>query len=204
MLIIHKELFILRMNNLKLKFENIFNYYAKFHKAALDELFSLLDIKTIEQCSDIFIQDKPNSKDYFLLDGILREYTIDKEGNDVTLNFYCKESMITANFCRTNNSISMYSLQNLTPCTMGVIESSEIERMRMENKAFSDASVMIITMLFKDKLQKQISHATQTAKERLHQLRSDFPGLENFVPHPYIASYLGITNVSLSRLRKLK
>jgi CRP-like cAMP-binding protein len=192
------------MDDLKLKFEQIFNYYANFQKAALDELFSLLEIKTIDQCSDIFIQGKSNTKDYFLLDGILREYTIDNDGNDITFNFYSKESMITPNFCRTRNFLCMYSLQNITKCTIGMVDASEIERMRMENKAFSDASVLIITMLFKNKLQKQITHATQSATERLAQFRKDFPGLENQIPHPYIASYLGITNVSLSRLRKQK
>ncbi len=59
---------------------------------------------------------------------------------------------------------------------------------------------MIITKLFKDKLQQQISHALLPGLKRLAQFRSDFPGLENHISHSYISSYLGITNVSLSRL----
>ena len=192
------------MTDIREKFEHIFNDYVKFPKQALDELFSLLTIITVNKGTNIIIKDKSNTKDYFLLNGILREYSTDSNDEEVTLNFYTKESMITPNFCRTNNSLSMFSLQTIAPCTIGIIEASEIERMRFENKAFSDASVAIITMLFKDKLQKQITHSTQTAKERLTQFRMDFPGLENKIPHSYIASYLGITNVSLSRLRKNK
>ncbi|MEZ4684940.1 MAG: hypothetical protein R3B47_02410 [Bacteroidia bacterium] len=52
------------------------------------------------------------------------------------------------------------------------------------------------------KVDKEIQLASLTAKERLIKFRERFPLLENRVPHPTIASYLGITNVSLSRLRK--
>jgi hypothetical protein len=54
----------------------------------------------------------------------------------------------------------------------------------------------------KKKVEKEIGLASLTAKERLIQFRKDYPFLENLIPHPYIASFLGITNVSLSRLRK--
>ena len=40
------------------------------------------------------------------------------------------------------------------------------------------------------------------AKERLIEFRNKYKILENLIPHTDIASYLGITNISLSRLRK--
>jgi hypothetical protein len=192
------------MNNLKLKFEQIFYSYMKFPKEVLDGLFSLLSIVNIEKGTDIVTLGKPNTKDYFLLNGILREYSFDDEANDVTLNFFNGEAIITPNFCRTYNDISILSIQALSTCTIGIIEASEIERLRTENIDFANGSAMMITKLFKDKLQHQISHATLTGINKLALFRNEFPGLENYVPHPYIASYLGITNVSLSRLRKQK
>jgi hypothetical protein len=51
------------------------------------------------------------------------------------------------------------------------------------------------------KVDKEIGLATLSAKERLLAFRKRFWMLENLVPHPHIASYLGITNISLSRLR---
>lgn len=52
------------------------------------------------------------------------------------------------------------------------------------------------------KVKREIQLASLNAKGRLLKFREQFPLLENLVPHPAIASYLGITNVSLSRLRK--
>ena len=53
-----------------------------------------------------------------------------------------------------------------------------------------------------NKVEKEIEMASLTAKERLINFRNKFQSLENIVPHTTIATYLGITNISLSRLRK--
>jgi hypothetical protein len=52
------------------------------------------------------------------------------------------------------------------------------------------------------KVQKEIGMASLAGKERLLQFRKEFPMLENLVPHTDIATYLGITNITLSRLRR--
>ena len=51
------------------------------------------------------------------------------------------------------------------------------------------------------RVDRELALATQPAKERLLALRAEKPGLEDTVPHHHLASYLGMTPVSLSRLR---
>ena len=190
------------MNDLKAIFVELFCSYADFQEKALDELFSLLTIKTIKKGTEIVLQGKPNTKDYYLFNGILREFLIDENGNEITLNFHYNQSIITPNFCRTNKKISLFTIQALSDCTIAEIESTRIEKYRVENIEFFNASAQIITKLFKNNVQRQVIQTTYSGKNKLEQLRIDFPGLENYIPHSYIASYLGITNVSLSRLRK--
>jgi CRP-like cAMP-binding protein len=52
------------------------------------------------------------------------------------------------------------------------------------------------------KVEKEIGLASLNAKERLIQFREKYHFLENLISHVDIASYLGITNISLSRFRK--
>jgi hypothetical protein len=61
---------------------------------------------------------------------------------------------------------------------------------------------MVLKIELKNKVEKEIGHASLTAKERLLKFREQYALLENLVPHTTIATYLGITNISLSRLRK--
>jgi len=51
------------------------------------------------------------------------------------------------------------------------------------------------------KTQKEIL-LTKNAEERYMTFREMYPGLEKFISQYHIASYLGITSVSLSRIRK--
>lgn len=51
------------------------------------------------------------------------------------------------------------------------------------------------------KVEKEIALASFKGKDRLLLLRKNYPNIENLIPHTDIASYLGITNISLSRLR---
>ena len=55
---------------------------------------------------------------------------------------------------------------------------------------------------FASDVDKEIGLASLTAKGHLIKFRNQFPMLENFIPHSDIASYLGITNILLSRLRR--
>lgn len=192
------------MEDIKTKLAKLFQISGNLSKNTLDEFFSLLTIKTIGKGIDIVIKGNRDTKEYFLLDGILREYTYNENADEVTLNFYVEESFILPNFCRTNEDISLLSMQALSFTTIAEIEASEHERYRNCNREFSNTSAIIIAQLFKIKLQRQIAIASLPGIEKLAQFRKDFPGLENRVTHLYIASYLGITNVSLSRLRSSK
>jgi hypothetical protein len=51
------------------------------------------------------------------------------------------------------------------------------------------------------KVEKEIALASLKGKDRLLLLRKNYPNIENCIPHADIASYLGITTISLSRLR---
>ena len=69
----------------------------------------------------------------------------------------------------------------------------------MDTREFGN---MVLKIELQNKVDKEIGHASLTARERLLKFREQFSLLENLVPHTTIASYLGITNISLSRLRK--
>jgi CRP-like cAMP-binding protein len=82
------------------------------------------------------------------------------------------------------------------------MDADRFEGFMIENLEIREFGNRVLRIELKNKVEKEIGMASQTAKERLLKFREQYPLLENTIPHSVISSYLGITNISLSRLRK--
>ncbi len=151
----------------------------------------------------VFVKrSRRNEKEYLLLKGVCRSYVIDPQGKEVTLAFFLEKSPISPNISRTCNLISSVSIQALTDIEIASFSTTQLMQLMVANREIREwGNTVLQNELFK-KVEKELSFSTMTAKERLMKFRERFHQLENLVPHPHIASYLGITNVSLSRLRR--
>ena len=103
---------------------------------------------------------------------------------------------------RTTNGKSILNFQALTDLKLGAMDASKFENLMVENLEIREFGNTVLRNELTEKIDKEISLASTTAAERLIKFRKKHPMLENLVPHPTIASYLGITNISLSRLRR--
>jgi CRP-like cAMP-binding protein len=102
-------------------------------------------------------------------------------------------------------------LKRPTPLQVVALEKSEMVRITSDNfyrLGRTPVGQIIIQISaetsFIDKQQQQIELLTKTAKERYYILSDKFPNIHQRVAQKHIASYLGITPQSLSRIRKLK
>ncbi|EEI93491.1 cyclic nucleotide-binding domain protein [Sphingobacterium spiritivorum ATCC 33300] len=158
-------------------------------------------IKTLAKGSNIFLEGQVNNSEYILLSGILHKYNSCEKENVVTTGFYVSKSLITPHFLRTRDNKSIFSLHAVTDVVLAEISSKEYKRLQ---KLFKEFEVFEKHYIQEEIL--QISHhkvflRCYDAKERLLFFRRQFPDLEASIPHSLIASYLGITHVSLSRIR---
>jgi len=149
----------------------------------------------------IFSEGKKNNYEYILISGVVHRYNISDKGDMVTSGFYMSESVITPHFARTNNRKSIFSLQCLTDVVLAEILVEDLDNLRYTNKEYNDFGQRIIESELTQTFNNEVVFRSFNAKERLLVLRKQFPNLENLIPHTIIASYLGITNISLSRLR---
>jgi CRP-like cAMP-binding protein len=175
------------------------------HPISTSSLSKILTWIEYEEFSreETFIQlNRWNHKEYFLLKGIVRSYLTDPEGKDITISFFSTQSVISPHVIRSTNGKSNLNYQALTDIQLATIDAIQFRSLMLENSDIRDFANKVLEKELIGKVQKEIGLTSLTAKERLIHLRQQFPLLENLVPHPYIASYLGITNTSLSRLRK--
>lgn len=146
-------------------------------------------------------RNRPDSNEYFVVDGICRSYLVTPEGEDITISFYPASSVLAPYIIRTKNGISNMYFQASTDIELISLDAGAFEKLMIENLEIRNFGNAVLKNELEAKVRKEIGLTSLTAKERLLQFRQDFHMLENLVPHGEIASYLGITTISLSRLR---
>ena len=169
---------------------------------AINQFLKLVEVKKIEKRT-IFIQRKKlNHSEYFLLNGICRSFINDKEGVSISISFFQDRSVITPHVIRTADNVSNLSFEALTNCEIGIVNAEAFLNLMIENVEIRTFANSILKNELIQKVDKEINMASLNAKERLIALRKTYPNIENQIPHGMIASYLGITTISLSRSRK--
>ncbi len=184
------------------KIKEIANSICQISNHALEEIENLLRPKTIGK-GTVFIREGQGIQlEYFLLEGICKSYLISPEGEEVTISFFTSKSILSPYTTRVNNQRSLLNFRALTDVHLASMDAAAFEQLMIENLEIRNFGNVVLRKELALKVDKEIGLAALTAKERLLAFRERYPSLENQIPHTDIASYLGITNVSLSRLRK--
>lgn len=159
-------------------------------------------IKCYNKNQLIFSENKRNELEYILFEGVLHRFNVNEQGDNVTTGFYMNVAVVTPHFVRTIKCKSIFSLETLTPCTIAEIPVAVFDSLRCNNPAFASFGQRVLESELSSSILTDIVYRSSTAKERLFLLRKTYPNIENLIPNHIIASYLGITPVSFSRLRK--
>ena len=152
----------------------------------------------------LFREAQPNHLEYLLLEGVMHRFNTDQDGRDITTGFYSDKAVVTPHFARTVGGKSIFALQALTDITVAEIPVKSLDHLRYSHPAFQQFGQRVIEAEFSHNLMNDVAFRSGSASFRLALFRQHFPGLENLIPHFHIATYLGITQVSFSRLRREK
>ncbi|MCM3359513.1 MULTISPECIES: Crp/Fnr family transcriptional regulator [unclassified Psychrobacillus] len=141
-------------------------------------------------------------KCYFVLIGCVRQFFIDESGKEVTSNFFTEEQAIPIINEKTQGDLSKYSLVCVEDCRLvvGDIDSENT----MLNK-YPQLEIMIRKMMEINvgEIQDQFGEFIGSSpEERYESILRKRPELIERVPQHQLASYLGITPESLSRIKK--
>ncbi|ATF16516.1 Crp/Fnr family transcriptional regulator [Brevibacillus porteri] len=142
------------------------------------------------------------TKCYFVLKGCVRQYSIDETGKEVTSQFYTEEQTIVNLGQRKLDQSSAYFLACLEDCTLVVGNLDTVSD--MFNK-YAQLETMSRKMLEENLGEIQDEFASFIAsipEERYKTVLQKRPHLIDRVPQHQLASYLGMTPESLSRIKK--
>jgi len=151
------------------------------------------DVLVHQSCEDHF--------EYFLLSGKCRNLIRDAAGREVTLGFTKGLGIVPPSIARTREGNSLVEIEMLAISEIAIIDTNKLMELMVEVEEIRDWGNTVMRQELQRMVAREWSLAALSAQEKLDWFRSDFPDGEATFSHIHIASYLGITPVTLSRVR---
>ncbi|MEO6720678.1 MAG: Crp/Fnr family transcriptional regulator [Ferruginibacter sp.] len=152
---------------------------------------------------ELFLKAGKVADEYlFLESGFIRSYLFDTEGDEVTINFYSKNELVfeVASFFQRVPSQEYF--EATTSCTGWFLTYEKLNLLFHSLPEFRDYGRSVLVKGFTSFKLRTLSLINKTAEERYELLINSNPDIFRNVPLKNIASYLGVTDSSLSRIRK--
>lgn len=186
--------------------EKLISYLDTFHnvpKKSKEVLLSLiekpLDLKKGTVLSEAGSLEKNM---YILITGVIRSYYVGKKEKKLTRNIFLAQRPVGPLGALILDKKSKFSYDCLTDCKVFPINFKAFKKLTLEDKNISELYNHILETIFLELETRIFDLSALDATERYLKLKSKVPEIENLVPQYHIASYLNITPVQLSRIRR--
>jgi CRP-like cAMP-binding protein len=136
---------------------------------------------------------------YIVKKGCLRLFFL-HDGKEITFQFFFEGDTVASFESIYNDQPSMFTLQTIEPATLRIIGREEF-RKALDNPDIRTGFEQRLAQRFITYQKLFLSRIKNSPQERYEELLRERPDIIKRVPQHYIASYLGITPVSLSRIR---
>lgn len=172
-------------------------------KSELDTFLSFCILKKFNRHDIVSRPDVIPNEIFFINKGLIRVIVTDKEGNEHSLHFALENQFIADYSAFILKQASLYTLRTEEETEVIILPRTAIE-WGYKNLQEGERLGRLIAeyyFIYQDNRLKNLY--ARTAKERYDNITDIFPNIHNRVPQHMIASYLGITPVHLSRLKKI-
>ena len=147
-------------------------------------------------------EGETNRKVAFISQGIIRVYAINDNGSESTLFLRWEGQVIASHDCILHGKPSRFIYEALEPVSLLEVNYDVLEKTLTTFRHYEPLRTFFLMAMLSDSLKSIESFVTQSPEERYRSLVAGRIDVVNRVPDKYIASMLGITPVSLSRIRR--
>jgi CRP-like cAMP-binding protein len=153
--------------------------------------------------NDYLLKEGQVEKKYWFIEsGFIRSYIIDVEGNDITFNLYASLDVVIDYPSIFFFAPTRENIQALTDCVCWEITFEDFQEMFNSITSFREQQRGLLVGSYFALKEHSISLITDEAKSRYLNLVKTKPHIIQNVSLKHIATFLGITDTSLSRIRK--
>ena len=137
----------------------------------------------------------------FVCKGLLRYYYVDKKGQEYIMQFVPENNWTSDRESMASGMPSKYNIDAIEDSEILLLKKEDFEMIRKTIPAFNDfvnETLKKNVMVLQERIHVSIS---LSAEEKYSNFTSKYPAINNRVPLHMIASYLGVSAETLSRVR---
>ncbi|GAA4435602.1 Crp/Fnr family transcriptional regulator [Pontibacter saemangeumensis] len=152
---------------------------------------------------ELFLKEGQVSNEYlFLESGCMRSFLYDTEGNEVTMNFFTAQQPVFEVASFFQQIPAEEYLEAVTQSNGSVISYDKLNYLFHAIPEFREIGRALLVKGFIQFKKRTLSLINKTADERYKELMRTNPEVFQYASLKHIASYLGVTDTSLSRIRR--
>ena len=172
-----------------------------FEDATLNRAVELAQFKVFLKNTAIKSMGDKASVVGIVLDGLVRSYYIDNDGRDITRSFGANGNIIMDEGA-VGYVEYLCMWETLEESTVMLFGTDEFKSLIMSDEKLKTIWIQILESGLRYKMYRENGFLVENATDRYLHFKKLYPKLCNRVPQKHIATYLGITPESLSRIRK--
>lgn len=188
--------------------ENKLLYYFRKWTHLTDEneavVLSAFEAVSIRKKKSLLTAGQTSQYLYFVVSGCLRSYYVDMKGVEHIYQIRMDNSWITDLDSFFSQTPSKYNIESLEDTELLRISHQRFEELLVEIPSLERYFRILFQKAYINALNRLNATMWETALDRYNEMLRENPEIFQRVPLIYIASYLGITPESLSRIRKQK
>ena len=179
----------------------ILNEFVSISSEEVEVLTKKWSLKKFNRQENFIEINKPNNLIGFLKKGLLRSYFYDENGDEQTTAFIQQGSFFSDLKSYQTNTPSERNIEALETSEIYILSNNDLVQLRSSIPNLQQFEIKYFEKILKEKIEFQRSLTTLSKKEALKIFIKAYPQAAKFAPRQYIASFLGMTPYTLSRIK---
>ncbi|MEW4925022.1 Crp/Fnr family transcriptional regulator [Algibacter sp. 2305UL17-15] len=184
------------------KSEDFLSAFGDISEEAFLKLKNISEYKKIDANTQVDKLGKIPSKIYLVISGVMRCYVTSESGREFNKRFFFSTDFAGSLTALIKNAPSEIVYETLTDCEVYEIDFVALTKLCEKDIVINNLYSRILEKVFMRYEKRQLELISMNASQRYQRLKEDIPNIDKLVPQYHIASYLSITPVQLSRIRK--
>lgn len=177
-------------------------HHITLSQTALDVLVSQARTKRYARKTALLNAGDAWDKLFYIHHGLIRLFYTDLEGRDFNKAFFWENHSVWPVAPRDRNEGSLFSIAAVENTTVLALPFRALQAVLTEQNQWESFALPFAERLVEQKFLREHDFLLLSATERFKQFFERYPHIVARLPDYHLASYLGITNVSLSRIKR--